>query len=423
MFKRTKRKIVFTVVFSLIALMAVTLTTIYVSNRIMIRRESDEMLSIYAERFTLPGQQDGHEECGEDDFSAADRDMPPEPPGGRYGGREPAFRLSTFYSVAYSKTGEVLAINSGNGELRSEEEIEGIASSIIKKGGEKGSVGTMTYLVVGREEYTLVAMIDGTLNDNNQKMLFREMIVIGLISTAILLVLAVFIARRIVRPLEENDLKQKRFVSDAGHELKTPIAVISANSALLKRQIGDNEWLSNIDYENGRMKDLVKQLLMLSRAEGADIAKETLDLSELVAGETLPFESLAFEKGKRIISDIESGIYVQGNAGQLRQLVSILLDNALSYGTGEEIKISIKRERHNAALSVVNGSKEMNADTLAHLFDRFYRTDEARSEKDAHYGLGLSIAKAIASAHGGNIRAEYREGEVVFSASIPIKKA
>ena len=423
MFNKTRRKIIFTVVFSLLALMTVTLTTIYVSNRIALDRESREMLRTFAERYTLeertPPPEAGNRPDGAQDPGPGGMN---EPLGDRPGRDEREFRLSTFYSVAYSKDGEVLAVDSGNSDLQSEESLLETASSILNKGKKSGKAGNMTYLVEEREDYTLVAMIDRTISDKNQTLLFRQMLIIGSAALTVLVILSVFIARRIVRPLEENDKRQKRFVSDAGHELKTPIAVISANSELLKRQIGQSEWLDNIDYENERMSDLVKQLLALSKAENGRTPKEMLDLSKLVDGEALPFETLAFEKGKRIETDTEPGITVEGDPNQLRQLVSILLDNALSHGTTEKIGLSLHREKHHAVLTVSNGANEMSAEQLSRLFERFYRTDAARNGSDAHYGLGLSIAKAAAEAHGGQIRAEYKGGNAVFTVTLPVKK-
>ncbi len=426
MFNKTKRKIVFTVVFSLLILMTVTLTTIYVSNRIALDRESREMLMMYAERFSLENQslhpEAGQRPDGGSDNRPGDMNGPHDGRDDGHGRNEPEFRLSTFYSVAYSEDGEVLAVNNGQSGLQTEESLLETASSILNKGKKSGKIGNMTYLVEERDDYTLVAMIDRTISDNNQTLLFRQMLVIGSAALLVLVVISVFIARRIVRPLEENDKRQKRFVSDAGHELKTPIAVISANSELLKREIGQNEWLDNIDYENERMSDLVKQLLALSKAESGDIPQETLDLSKLVDGEVLPFESLAFEKGKKIETEIERGITAEGNPNQLRQLVSILLDNALSHGTTETVRLLLRKEKHHAILTVSNGADEMNDEQMSRLFERFYRTDEARNEADAHYGLGLSIAKAVAEAHGGRIHAEYKNGQAVFTVSLPVKK-
>ncbi len=426
MFRKTKRKIVFTVVFSLLVLMAVTLATIYLSNRAALRRENDEMLRLYAERYSLTerpfgdGRPDGSPD-GWPDGRPGGGDKPG-PRDGVPGKNEPQFQLSTFYAVAYSDDGAVLSVDNGNSALQSEESLLGITASILKSGKTGGRTGSMTYLVEKREGYTLVVMIDGTISDRNQTLLIRQMLTIGSAALAVLTVLSVALARRIVKPLEENDGRQKRFVSDAGHELKTPIAVISANSELLRREIGESEWLNNIDYENGRMSDLVRQLLALSKAESGETPRESLDFSQLVAGEVLPFDSLAFEKGKRIGAEIAPGIAVRGNPNQLRQLVSVLLDNALSHGTGDSIELTLRRDRHGAVLAVANEAAEMSADQLSRLFDRFTRGDEARGDDGSHYGLGLSIAKAVAEAHGGAIRAAYQDGRAVFTVILPADK-
>ena len=417
MFNKTRRRIVFTVVFSLLALMTVTLATIYISNRIALQNENEEMLKWYVQRFSLEEQPNGNGQ--RPDFKP---DGKPGPRDDEFDRDEPRFQLSTFYAVVYSGDGEVVSVSNGNDVLQSETSLVEISDNIIKSGKKSGRTGNITYLAEERDGCTLVAMIDGTINDRNQSLLFRQMLIIGSAALAVLIVISIFIARRIVKPLEENDKRQKRFVSDAGHELKTPIAVISANSELLRRDAGDNEWLDNIDYENERMSDLVKQLLALSKAENGDIQKATLDFSKLVDGEVLPFESLAFEKGKRINADTEQGIAVKGNPNQLRQLVSILLDNAVSHGTGDTVELTLKRERHNAVLTVKNDAAEMSADQLSHLFDRFYRADESRNEMGSHYGLGLSIAKAVVDAHGGHISAAYKDGKAVFTVLIPIEK-
>ena len=427
MFKKTKRSIVFAVVGSLLALMAVALTTIFVSNHLALQRENKEILHTYVERYTLDEKPDAPKKDSAPDWKPdappEEGNAPPMPPeDDRFRKNEPAFRLSTFYSVAFAQDGSVLAVQNGNENLQSEESLLELAASVLKKGKRSGTVGSMSYLVEEKEDYTLVAMLDGTISNRNQVMLVQLMLLIGSVTLAALFLISVFIARRIVRPLEENDKRQKRFVSDAGHELKTPIAVISANSELLRRQSGDSEWLDNIDYENERMSDLVKQLLTLSHAENGDLPKEPLDLSQLVGGEVLPFESLAFESGKRIDSEIEPGLFVEGNANQLRQLVSILLDNALSHGSGKKIGLSLRREKHTAVLQVSNAAAQLTAEETTRLFDRFYRADEARNEAGAHYGLGLSIAKAVTEAHGGTICAAYKDGKAVFTVSIPIAK-
>lgn len=170
------------------------------------------------------------------------------------------------------------------------------------------------------------------------------------------------------------------------------------------------------------MGDLVTQLLDLSRAENAKIQMEELDLSRLVTGEALPFESVAFERGMSIRSDIDDSITLQGNRTQLSQLVSILLDNAIRHADGgNEIGLSLRRHGRYAVFAVENSGKEIPQEQQARLFERFYRLNEVRNSEGNHYGLGLAIAKAISEAHGGSIAVACRDGKVVFTVSLPLK--
>ncbi|MBO4321586.1 MAG: HAMP domain-containing histidine kinase [Clostridia bacterium] len=424
MFGKTKRRIVFAIVSSLFILLAVTLTVIVISNRIALRRRNAEMLRTYVDSYVIGGPKTDPAEP-EPGAYVEGRDGPP-PDGkkpeegpGRDRKNDSAFRLSTFYSVAFSETGEILEISNESRGALSDESLTAAASKILAGGRSEGSFESRYYLVDKRDGYTLVAMIDETINDLSQRTLIRQMLIFGSAALVILFLISIFIAKRIVKPLEENDSRQKNFISDAGHELKTPIAVISANCELLKRETGECEWLSNIEYENERMSELVKRLLELSRSERGSAVTGTVDLSETVAGEALPFESLAYEKGVSIDTDIESGIFVNGDPGQLKQLVSILLDNALSYGTGDRVSLKLKREKHSALLSVSNAADPSIADKLPFLFDRFYRADSSHADSGSHFGLGLSIAKAVAESHGGGILAAYRDGYAVFTVTLP----
>ena len=264
--------------------------------------------------------------------------------------------------------------------------------------------------------------MDNTVSGSGLNTLLRNVLIIGSAAILVMFFISLVLSGRIIRPLEENDQKQKQFISDASHELKTPVAVISTNAELLSREIGENEWLSNIVYENDRMGELVRQLLDLSRAENAEAPMEQVDFSRVVTGETLALETLAFDRGRVFRSDIEDGMNLAGSKTQLTQLVSILLDNAIRYATGNEIGIALKRQGHHAVLSVVNDGDEIPQDKLEHLFDRFYRVDEARNSEGQHYDLGLSIAKAVVEKHGGSISVSCQAGKVRFTASIPMKK-
>ena len=233
--------------------------------------------------------------------------------------------------------------------------------------------------------------------------MIRNTIRVGIVIVIIVFILSYFIAGWILKPLEQSYKKQKQFISDAGHELKTPVAAIDANAELLHADIGDNKWLENIRYESGRMTELVRQLLDLARAESVQLQKENLDMSRLVMGSVLAYEGIAFEKGYVIETDIDNDIFVMGNRGQLEQLTEILVDNAIYHAIGEgPIRVSLKKEGMRIALNVSNPGPAIADEDMKNLFERFYRADKGRSD-NGHYGLGLVIAKAIVTAHKGEI--------------------
>lgn len=277
------------------------------------------------------------------------------------------------------------------------------------------------YYAADKGGYDLVAFKDNTILNENMRTLLRYTLLFGGFAIIAFFFLAVFLAGRIVKPLEESYQKQKQFISDAGHELKTPVSVVSANAELLSREIGENQWLSNIQYENERMGLLVGQLLELARTENVSPQMEQIDFSRLVNGEALPFESVAFEQGHELIYNVEPGIMIEGNSTQLRQAVSILLDNALRHSTEQsEVSLCLSRHRNYARLSVVNAGAEIPPEQRPLIFERFYRVDTVRNDEDKHYGLGLAIAKAIVTAHKGRINVFCSDGLVEFRIELPM---
>ena len=422
MFKRSRKKIILAIMGSLILLFAITLSVIMLASYREIRQENMAMLKRHVELYYLDGETGG--------LPGLPPDGPPdltsvpslEPPGRPPLDQKPDYQLSTFYSVVFGESDTIIAVDNGEKEVYSEEELIGIAKEILAGNTVSGRIGALTYVVDYRPEYTLVALMDNTVSESSLNTLLHNVLIIGSAAVLVMFFISLVLSERIIRPLEENDQKQKQFISDASHELKTPVAVISTNAELLSREIGENEWLSNIVYENDRMSGLVRQLLDLSKAENAEIPMEQVDFSCVVTGETLALETLAFDCGRVFRTDIEDGIIFTGSKTQLTQLVSILLDNAIRHATGSEIEISLKRQGHHAVLSVSNDGDEIPQDKLDHLFDRFYRVDEARGSEGQHYGLGLSIAKAVAEKHGGSITVSCQDGKVRFTASIPMKK-
>lgn len=417
MFKKSRRRIVFAIMSILVFLFIGALAVIYASSYFEVSKRNYEMLEKHTQMYKLP-------ESVEGDFI---KDMPHgfmepfqnEPPRGNPFEDTPSFKLSTFYSVAVSQDEQILATDIGENQLYDEVTLQKYAKEILKSNSERGIKNNLIYLVSKKNSYTLVAFMDNTLMRESMTTLFRYTLVFGGLVLITLFFIALYLAKRIVKPLEESYLKQKQFISDAGHELKTPVAVVTANADLLAREIGENQWLANIQYENERMGKLVGQLLELARTENIKMQTECLEFSRLVEGETLPFESIAFDKGILLKTEIAENIYVMGNSTQLSQLVSILVDNAIRHSNkGKEITVKLIDNRNSTNLSVINAGEPIAPEKIEHLFERFYRADEARSGDDNHYGLGLAIAKAIVTAHKGKIDVKCYEGLVEFKVTL-----
>ena len=408
MFKKSRKKIVAAIMSILTLLWVGTLCVIYISSYFEVTTTNREMLKEHAEQYML-----------EKPMGGAFDPMKPFPD------RVPhfdtnQFKLSTFYSVAISYDNKVIEIRNDDAAVYTDAELESAARQVLEKSGTNGVIDNLVYYRMDKGNYTLVSFMDNTIIRESMNTLFRYTLIFGGVAIVALYFLAVYLAKKIVTPLEESYQKQKQFISDAGHELKTPVSVVSANAELLSREIGDNQWLANIQYENERMGKLVGQLLELARTENVTPQMEYLDLSRLVAGGVLPFESVAFENGLTLNSQIADGIIALGNSTQLSQLVSILVDNAIRHSqNGKEVFINLTHIRSNVVFSVVNDGEPIPQEQIAQLFERFYRADEARNGEDKHYGLGLAIAKAIVEAHHGKIEVSCYDGKVCFTVQVP----
>ena len=398
----------------LVVLWVGTLGIIYASSYFDMKRQNEQMLQAHAQMYALPPHLEG---------------MGRPIPGGEHGFKPgfdpetPKFQLSTFYTVAISYDGKVLEIKNNPATVYSDDTLEQMARNIIKESNSTGTLDNLTFLKTDKNGYILVAFMDNTVVNESAMTLFRYTLIFGGVALVVFFFLSQILAKKIVAPLEESYQKQRQFISDAGHELKTPVSVVSANAELLSRQIGDNQWLQNIQYENERMGMLVGQLLDLARTENVTPQMERVDFSRLVAGETLPFESVAFEKGLVLSSDIASGIVVEGNSSQLKQLTAILLDNAIRHSKADgQVRLTLTKDHGAAQLSVVNHGDEIPSEHREQIFERFYRMDPARNGADKHYGLGLAIAKAIVTGHHGRIEVLCYNGLVEFRVNIPISR-
>ena len=495
MFRKSRRKIVATIMSILVLLWVGTIGIIYASSYLEKSKQNQEMLKAHADMYVLnqdaQGAQEGQNAQGTDGAQDAqigqgaegaqgdqtsqgvqdaqsvqgaegsenaqdlDAGAPPDDSGRKdnrdFDPQSPAFQLSTFYTVALSDDGEVLEVKNDQQTVLSDGELTKLAQSVVKDvkqdGEQYGTDDNLAYYITDKGEYTLVTFMDNTLVNESTMTLIRYTLIYGCVALVLFFFLSVYLSKKIVNPLEESYQKQKQFISDAGHELKTPVSVVSANAELLSREVGENKWLANIQYENERMGVLIGQLLDLARTENVTPQMERVDFSRLVAGEVLPFESVAFEKGLKLTSNIADGIVVDGCSSQLRQVVSILLDNAICHskapgsvsgdaqgnalgsasGSAQvaepaEVVLNLTKEHKFARLSVINSGDEIPKEQRDQLFERFYRMDSARSDggDGKHYGLGLAIAKAIATYHKAHLEVQCYGGLVEFIMKIPM---
>ena len=272
-----------------------------------------------------------------------------------------------------------------------------------------------------------LAFVDMSMEMETLRKIVRSGLIIAVLALLPLLGVSTALAHWAVAPVEKAWRQQRQFLSDASHELKTPLTVILSNAELL-RASGLNgrplRWTENIHAESVRMKTLVEEMLTLARADNAVKSAQygETSLSDIALDCALSFEPVAFESGKELRYEIAPGVSVTGDAEKLRRLVSVLVDNAIKYGAdGGTVSMTLAQTERQAKLTVSNPGTPIPPETLAHLFERFYRGDVSRGETSG-FGLGLSIADTIAKEHKASIRVESDEHSTRFMVTFPLKR-
>ena len=414
LFKVSQNKITATIMGLLTLILLGTLLTISLTTYSAVYRNNQRILEVFLDDY-INGN--GPKEAPKDAMGTPEDRI--------------ATEAAVMYLVEFSSDGSAVGIMNDVKPVMSDEALKNLAAQLMTGGKRRGISGRMIYRIASDESSgrSYVAMMDNTLIDGSMKTLIMNTIVFGAVALIILFFVSLKASKEIMKPVEDTYQKQKQFISDAGHELKTPISTVGANAEILQREIGNNRWLDNILYENRRMKELVTGLLDLSRTENMEAVHTDVDLSRIVTGGILPFDSVAFERGLLLESEIEQDIHVEGDPNQLGQLVATLLDNAVSHAektqnaneSAGKILVTLNAEDKCAVLKVSNPGKEIPAEERNRIFERFYRTDSSR-ELNGHYGLGLAIAKAVVTAHDGEISVECDKGITTFIVRIPILK-
>lgn len=304
------------------------------------------------------------------------------------------------------------------------EQAREYAVEILERGNERGWIADYRYKIVAVDHGYLVIFVDGSMN----KTMMRQFRLLALLvlsgSSFVILLLIVLFSKRAVRPTAESYEKQKQFITDANHELKTPLTLILSNLDILESEFGKSEWLDDIRSEGERMGALINQLVTLTRMDEdqSNLAVSSFDLAAVISDIVSEFQPLAEERGKMLQFQETHSILYSGDEGLIRRLISILLDNAVKYCDPDGVICVAVSAKRNPILTVENTYKDVNMVSLDRLFDRFYRADKARNYTGS-FGIGLSIAKSIAKNHRGDITA-YKKGsdiigfKVIFSHSV-----
>ncbi|MDE6883534.1 MAG: HAMP domain-containing histidine kinase [Lachnospiraceae bacterium] len=316
------------------------------------------------------------------------------------------FNDMRIFSVLYDSAGEVKAISTNNNPNLSEDDLLSLADTILKKQKSKGKIAGCLYLYIASEEGDSVYFLDYEPEREMSMQLWRVCLWVGLAGMLIILIPVIFLSRWIAKPVQLAFDRQKQFIADASHELKTPLTIITTNAEVLESTLPDNKWLHYILEQSTRMKILINSLLDLARLDSGTEknAFQNFDLSKTVRRTALSFESLAYEYKKKYDWDIADGLSLYGNEENIKQLVTILLDNAFKYSdTKGVVTISLTRSADKKLLIVHNTGNGIDKNDLKHIFERFYRIDSSRSRQSGGYGLGLSIAESIVKNHKGQI--------------------
>lgn len=332
----------------------------------------------------------------------------------------PIFMDSIIYTIIYNEKNEIVEVLNHTQNNISDAEIKKIAEKILNDENNKSiKIGNLyfddySYSYKGN---SLLTIIDNSTSKTKLLYSLKTSIIIFTLLEIIIIFVSLKLTSWIIKPVIESFNKQKQFITDASHELKTPITVIMANAEALEKEPEETKWLNNIKSESERMNGLISDLLDLAKIEN-ETGKEnyTLEnLSKITQRALLTFESLMYENKIKLDYNIQDNININCNSNQMKQLIAILIDNAIKHSEKNgEIKVTLRKEKNEIILKVSNKGKEIPKEMREKIFERFYRADESRNRDTNRYGLGLAIAKNIVLNHNGKISVQSENEYTTF---------
>lgn len=330
----------------------------------------------------------------------------------------------TMHTVFMDSSGCVVFYKSDSGDM---EEIFSVANQIAGCRQSYGEYGRYRYRISGRRSPSGVIQVTFLersliIQQEKEKLVFS--IVILVVGMLLLGIFSVFLVRWLTKPVEENIKKQESFVSMASHELKTPLTVIGVNAEMLYRRPGEEKYLDYIQAEVKKMSKLVNEMLIMASAENQIYAQQTIfSISDVFSRVVAHFEAIAEERRITIYPSVQNEIFFYGSEVQLERVIMILLDNAVKYTKpGERIDAGLQKNKSKISIFVGNSGTEIPPDQQERIFERFYRMDASGNRKGGHYGLGLSIAKAIVLQYSGKISVKSKKGYTMFEVVLPCRE-
>lgn len=331
--------------------------------------------------------------------------------------------FDTRYFTVTIDAGQVADVNTARIAAVGAKRAASIAARLHAKGWTSGFSGNYRYTTDVQDDEITYVFVDCSRELASFHSFLSASVAISCIGWLAVLAIVTVASGAVIRPMVESYSKQKRFITDASHEIKTPLAVIDAANEVQEIESGESEWTQSIHEQVARLTALTERLVFLARMDegSAGFTMATIDLSEAVDTAATPFESVAVSRGKRLSTSIASGVRAHADAAAVAQVVELLLDNATRYASEDSvIELSLRAVsrgagKGSAELVVSNAVDELPEGDLDRLFDRFYRADVSRSSKTGGSGVGLSVVRAIAEAHGGSATVSGHDHQITFT--------
>ncbi len=408
MIARLRKRFIGIAVLSVFIVLLILIGTINIINYRNMVSEADSTLEILAEHngyFPVQfGRLFGDE--GRDDLGAGFFFM-------RRGMSDELPYQTRYFTAFFNGEGKLYHINMENiASIDGTGAIE-LAQKTYETGREKGFTGDYRFKKCASDQGSMLIFLNIRREMTTVRSFLLASVAISLVGLAAVMLLLILLSGRIVRPIADSYEKQKQFITDAGHELKTPITIINADADVLETEIEPNEWLEDIKKQTGRLAGLTSDLIYLSKMaeDGSGLVTGDFSLSELVGETVQSFQAVAVSQGKTLETAVQPGLIMSGDEKSVAKLVSILLDNACKYSPeGGRIIVDLARIGKTLQLTVFNTAENMEQGNADMLFERFYRADSSRNSESGGFGLGLAVAKAVTEAHKGKIHAFSEDG-------------